>query len=90
MASGLPVVVTATAGSRELVVNGETGWLVANSPDGDIAECFANMVGDVLDRTGRAFAVSARRRSVANFSSAATLHRFVAVYEDLLSSCRIR
>jgi len=86
MASGLPVVATETAGSRELVVNGETGWLVGTSSDGDIAECFADMTGDVLDRTGRAFAASARRRSVEYFSSAATVHRFVAVYEDLLSA----
>ena len=83
----MPVVATATAGSRELVVDGETGWLVE---DGDIAECLADRTGDVIDRTGRSFAVSARRRSVEQFSSAATLHRFVAVYEDLLSSGHAR
>jgi glycosyltransferase involved in cell wall biosynthesis len=85
MASGLPAVATATAGSRELVVDGETGWLVANGSDGDLPECFADRLGDVIDRSGRSFAASARRRSVEYFSSAATLHRFVAVYDDLLS-----
>jgi glycosyltransferase involved in cell wall biosynthesis len=80
MASGLPVVATATAGSRETVADGVTGHLLpqAFSPDD-----FAARVDGLLS-SGASFAEAARRRCVATFSTAATLRRFTDTYAALL------
>jgi glycosyltransferase involved in cell wall biosynthesis len=82
MACGLPVVATDTAGSRETVVDGVTGWRV---PQGvDISHDFAKRVREVL-AGGDSFSRQARRRCVDRFSSAATLELYLGVYEALLT-----
>ncbi len=84
MASGLPVVATRTAGSVECVVDGSTGWLVAQLPEPEIASRAADAIRRTLDRRGQAMAIAARERCIAAFSGPASLARFVRVYDRLL------
>jgi glycosyltransferase involved in cell wall biosynthesis len=80
MASGVPVVATSTAGSRETVADGVTGYLLSQSfSPGD----FATRVHELLS-TGAPFAEAARKRCVTAFSTAATLRRFTDTYASLL------
>ncbi|HEX2142116.1 MAG TPA: glycosyltransferase [Candidatus Limnocylindria bacterium] len=83
MASGLPVVATDVAGSRQVVVDGESGRLV---PPADpealrtaIDELLANPV--LLSTMGRA----ARQRVVASFSSATQAAQHAALYAQCLA-----
>lgn len=81
MASGLPVVATDVGGNREVVVPGETGYLVpAGSPEA-LAEAMLNLQADttVLERMGGA----ARRRVENQFN----LRTVVAEYEGMYAGC---
>jgi glycosyltransferase involved in cell wall biosynthesis len=87
MASGLPVVCTDTAGTRETVVNGVTGWLV---PQGlDVETQMAARALSVLKHVGREMSGSARSRADLLFSKEATLSSFLNIYEDLIASADI-
>jgi glycosyltransferase involved in cell wall biosynthesis len=83
MAAGLPVVATETAGSRETVAHGVTGWLVSQSPAERLAVEVAGRVRDALS-DGSRISGSARNRAVDMFSTDATLRRFMDVYESAL------
>jgi glycosyltransferase involved in cell wall biosynthesis len=80
MASGLPVIATATGGNVELVLPNETGILV--EPDDSVALASAISVygesEDLRSRHGRA----ARARVVANYSIAAMLEQYRSLYDD--------
>jgi len=59
MAAGLPIVCTGTEGSREAVVEGENGFLVAPGATGDMAARILALLGDAearqrMGKTGRA------------------------------------
>ena len=84
MASGLPVVSTDTAGSREAVANGVTGWLVPQRNDTAVPSIVANRVLDVLRGDGQAIGRRARERCEQNFSSEVALLPFIRVYDDLI------
>lgn len=85
MACGLPVVATDTAGSRETVVDGVTGWRVPQGGDDDVAAEVAKRIRQLLV-AGEAVSRQARRRCVDRFSSGATLDLYLGVYERLLNS----
>ncbi len=85
MACGLPVVATDTAGSRETVVDGVTGWRVAQGDDEDVAAEVAKRIRQSLV-DGESVGRMARRRCVDRFSSDATLDLYLGVYEKLLSN----
>lgn len=85
MACGLPVVATDTAGSRETVVDGVTGWRVPQGDDKDVAAEVAKRIRQLLV-DGEAAGRQARRRCVDRFSSHATLDLYLGVYEKLLSN----
>jgi glycosyltransferase involved in cell wall biosynthesis len=85
MACGLPVVATDTAGSRETVVDGVTGWRVPQGSDDDVSAEVAKRVRQLLV-DGEAASRQARRRCVDRFSSDATLDLYLGVYEKLLDS----
>lgn len=77
MLSGLPVVATSIRGSREQVVDGETGYLVpVNDPQG-LADALSRLAGDVELRRRMAAASLARAR--ANFDEALIVRRQVAL-----------
>jgi len=82
MASGLPVVSTETAGTRETVAHGETGWLV--SQGSAVVSEIARRTISVWDDNPHAMSCRARSRAVSLFSNHVTLSRFLEVYDQLL------
>ncbi len=98
MACELPVVATATGGIPEVVVDGETGWLVPidQVQDGtgtpvdperfvaDLASALTDAVSD--PERARTFGAAGRRRAVESFSWATIGDRTLAVYRVALAS----
>lgn len=82
MAAGRPVVATAGGGVPEIVVDGETGLLVAV---GD-AEATAAAVGELLadPKKARAMGAVGRERVRAKFSIEAHVRKLEALYADVL------
>ena len=85
MASGLPVVSTETAGTKETVVDGVTGWLVPQDASEDVARLVADRTLDVLRHDGALLGARARDRSVEAFSNEVTLRGFTDTYDQLLA-----
>jgi glycosyltransferase involved in cell wall biosynthesis len=83
MACGLPVVCTDTAGTRETVRNGATGWLVEQGPDRVVVGELADRVVSVLHSGGANMGEEARQRCLQLFSLEVTLRRFVDVYDSV-------
>jgi glycosyltransferase involved in cell wall biosynthesis len=83
MEVGLPVIATAQGGPLDVVVDGETGLLVAPEPQA-IAGAIARFVedGELRARLGRAGQARARR----HFTQERTTSRVLAVYDDVLGS----
>ena len=88
MACGLPVVGTETAGTRETIANGETGWLVPQMPLDQISIVMAARVLSVLSDDSGEMSFHARRRCVAEYSLEVTLIRFIDVYDTLTKKAR--
>lgn len=96
MACELPVVGTATGGIPEVVVDGETGWLVPIeqvsdgtgtpvSPDtfvADLAAALTQAVSDPVEARRRG--VAGRKRAVEHFDWDTIARRTVEVYESVL------
>jgi glycosyltransferase involved in cell wall biosynthesis len=82
MASGLPVVATATSGARETVVDGSTGWLVPQ--DHEVVATMCARLRDVLCGSGPAMAQAARNRCAREFSTSVALGKYLQVYDGLL------
>ena len=81
MAAGLPVVASEVDGTRELIREGETGWLV---PPGEAAALAARLLA-VLDDAEEAARVgqAAARHMAENFSVEKMVDAFDALYQDL-------
>jgi glycosyltransferase involved in cell wall biosynthesis len=86
MATGLPVIATAVGGNGELVVDGETGSLVAPSDVDALAARLARYRQDpaLAARHGRA----GRSRVVAQFSLAAMVSAYGDLYRSLHTAGR--
>ena len=82
MAAGLPVVATDIPGNRDLVVTGETGFLV---PLGDRA-ALARYAKKILDdaQLARRLGQAGRKRVLSQFSVEQMVVRHVALYRELL------
>jgi glycosyltransferase involved in cell wall biosynthesis len=82
MAAGLPVVATDCGGNKELVREGEGGFVVKS---GD-AEALAGGVIDLLRKPARRKAMGDfnRKRVAAEFQPGAVGVRFEAVYQEVL------
>ena len=97
MACELPVVATATGGIPEVVVDGETGWLVPIEqvqdgtgtpvdPDRFVADLAAALCDAVSDpERARRFGLAGRQRAVDSFSWASIGDKTMAVYQSVLS-----
>lgn len=79
MAAGLPVVATAVGGVPELVVDGETGLLVAPGDIGGLARAIDAVLAD--DRLRRRLGMAGRLRLKQHFSLDRCVRRHAAVYE---------
>ncbi len=79
-AMGLPVVASDHGGAREIIRQGETGWLV---PPGDPAALAAGILS-ALAAAGPVFAARARAHVLARFTLARMCAGTLSVYEELL------
>jgi alpha-maltose-1-phosphate synthase len=96
MACELAVVATATGGIPEVVVDGETGWLVPIEqvddgtgtpvdPDAFVADLAGRLTEAVSDpHRARHFGLAGRTRAVEHFSWASIGDQTMAVYEQVL------
>jgi len=82
MASGLPVVATDVPPTRELVVPGETGYLVRVGDRAGLARWTQQLLEspDLARRLGEA----GRRRALGEFSAEKMARRYAALYDELL------
>jgi len=85
MACGLPVVSTDSAGARETVVHGLTGWLVPQTHASQVATSIADRVLQVLRSDAGEMGRRARQHCEKTFSSGVALRPFTNVYEGLLA-----
>ncbi|TVO50875.1 TIGR03088 family PEP-CTERM/XrtA system glycosyltransferase [Denitromonas halophila] len=83
MACGLPVIATRVGGNEELVVDGETGWLVPPGDPSALAEAMSSMAKDPARRQQMSHA--ARARAVTQFSLEAMVDRYLALYDQTLA-----
>ena len=82
MAFSKPVVATDVLGTRELVVNGETGLLVEYKNVQHLASSIHVLLND--ERKRKEFGNNGRKRIEENFTEAIVVERIVKMYEDLL------
>ncbi len=82
MATGLPVVATRVGGNPELVVDGETGWLVPPADPVTLADSMARIFAAPQQR--RQFGTAGRRRIEAQFSLDAMVGQYGHLYDSLL------
>jgi len=80
MASGLPCVAARASGSRELIMEGETGFTYAH---GDVAE-MARALQCCLSASGEEMGRKARELAEERYSIQAITDRYVALYGQLL------
>ena len=82
MAAGLPVVATRVAGTPELVVNGETGFLVGVAAPESMADAILTLLDEphLASRMGRA----GRARIEAEFSFDRMVRETEAAYDRVL------
>jgi glycosyltransferase involved in cell wall biosynthesis len=82
-ACGLPVVATDVAGTREVVVNGETGWL-ACAEGADALAAVVSRLMRMPESQRQAMGKRAREHVVEHFSMEQVLNRWERLYTELL------
>jgi sugar transferase (PEP-CTERM/EpsH1 system associated) len=87
MASGLPAVATDVGGNREVVVSGETGYLVPSRAHDLLAAVMLRILSDVagLERMGRA----ARQRVEGQFNLRTVVQQYERLYLECLEPTRV-
>jgi glycosyltransferase involved in cell wall biosynthesis len=86
MACGLPAVCTETAGSREVVDDGVTGWLVPQTAGSHLTHLIADRVFHILRGDGGSMGTRARERVKTMFSTEVALQRYTSLYDELLAT----
>jgi glycosyltransferase involved in cell wall biosynthesis len=82
MAAGRPVVATRVGGNTELVVDGETGFLVPPKDPAAMASAVVRLARD--SNLARRFGDAGRRRVASEFTLDRMVHRLESLYDDLL------
>ena len=87
MAAGLPTIATDVGGNREVVVPGETGYLIPSRAPDVLAAVMLRMQSDTagIERMGRA----ARRRVEEHFNVRRVVQQYEALYLDCLEPARV-
>lgn len=86
MAAGVPVAVTEVGGNPEIVLKGESGWMV---PSGSIEELTKVIIEAAREpHKRRRMGVAGRRRFESHYSMSNMLDSYRALYESLLSAAR--
>jgi glycosyltransferase involved in cell wall biosynthesis len=86
MATGLPTVVTAVGGNRDIITHGENGWLV---PPLDVNALHSGLVSLLEDSTRRAeLGRQARAHIVREYELSVTVRRLRELYERVVNSKR--
>ena len=88
MCARLPVVATAVGGVSELVVNGETGFLVPPREPGQLAGALGELIRSPDRRT--TFGQAGHARAVSQFSIDRNIKALEAIYSDLAKKCKNR
>ena len=83
MAAGRPAVATRVGGNTELVVDGETGFLVPPKDPQALADAVARLLRDPA--LARRFGEAARRRVESEFTLSTMVSRLEQLYDDLLA-----
>lgn len=83
MSSGLPVIATDVGGNSELVVDGKTGYLVPASDSEAMAEAIYKYLED--EELRKQHGENAVNRVEANFSFAAMVEKYDALYSGVLN-----
>lgn len=83
MAAGKPVVATNVGGAAEVVVEGETGYLVASNDDAEMAERLIGLLSD--DAKATAFGTAGREIVRDKFSIDAQIRNTLRIYNSLLN-----
>jgi glycosyltransferase involved in cell wall biosynthesis len=81
MAAGLPVVASNVGGLPELVVHGQTGWLVPPAAPVDLASRICELLQN--DKMREAMGVAGRQRALQDFPISRMVEQIVAVYDGL-------
>ena len=81
MAAGLPVVASNVGGLPELVVHGQTGWLVPPATPVDLASRICELLQN--DKMREAMGVAGRQRALQDFPISRMVEQIVAVYDGL-------
>jgi glycosyltransferase involved in cell wall biosynthesis len=84
MASARPVVATDIDGMREVVVDGQSGFLVGAGDAGALARAIERMVRFPV--LARQLGVNGRQRAERHFDLRFQVEETVSLYEELLSS----
>ena len=85
MAAGVPVVATDVGGTREVVVDGETGVLVAAAAGPrEVADALATLLDDPARRL--ALGAAGRARFEAEFTAERWAKSLGDIYRDVLSA----
>jgi glycosyltransferase involved in cell wall biosynthesis len=79
MASALPIVATDVSGTRDVMVDGETGWIVPPGDAAALADAIADLVTNPQEAATRARA--ARARVEAHFSAQAQARMLTALFD---------
>jgi glycosyltransferase involved in cell wall biosynthesis len=88
-ACGLPAVATDVAGTREALVNGETGWLACSDGPDALAAVLARLMR-VAPAERLAMGERARRFVIEHFSMEKVLDQWEELYAELLERRRMR
>jgi glycosyltransferase involved in cell wall biosynthesis len=86
-ASGIPAIATDVEGTREVVVNGQTGWLTPAGNSNALAEAMTKLMQDPLNER-RAMGERARQHVSERFNLSKILSDWELLYTDLLERNR--